>query len=350
MAVGDLMWIRSGWDRSLSAGIRKKLLAADAVFANLETPIHTGRKVPKWTYESFHYNAPPEYLAPWSPQNEMDSRRNFFSLCNNHALDQGEEGLIESRKSVLSFPGNVCIGGHSAGEELSHTSIRNWELSVFGTTYGVNHLRPGVPPPAGIPVIQFGNPSRPPDWEQIAFYIGQCRTNGAQLVVLMAHWSHEYEYWPDAGVREDAHRLIAMGVDVIIGGSPHVIQPLEVVSVNGWDSQCPTQLRDELRRDARFGIIAYSLGNLATIMPTAHCQLGAVLEIEVDRSPEGRIEIRSISLTPTFSRRGMGEFWLDAQARLLGESSLCQALSRSLWKHARQIFGSSIAQALENSK
>jgi len=101
----------------------------------------------------------------------------------------------------------------------------------------------------------------------------------------MAHWGFEYVYWPAARQREDALRLVVMGVDVIVGSSPHVLQPVVVVSVDGAGARCSARVT---RGGAPgFALVAWSLGNLATIMPTPPCQVGALLSVTLGRSAIG---------------------------------------------------------------
>lgn len=98
-AVGDVMWIRSGWRHALSPGVKAILSQADCTAANLETPVDPASKVPKWVYETLHYYAPTDYLANW--QDLQSNAQHIFSICNNHALDQGEKGLEATRNIVI---------------------------------------------------------------------------------------------------------------------------------------------------------------------------------------------------------------------------------------------------------
>jgi hypothetical protein len=121
--------------------------------------------------------------------------------------------------------------------------------------------------------------------------------------VLLAHWGYEYEYWPGALQTEHARRLIELGADVIVGSSPHVLQPVELVSVDGADPACPLQARRG--GPPGFALIAWSLGNLATILPTLGCRVGALLELDVGRSARPRRRAhRGRRERPAARRRG----------------------------------------------
>lgn len=203
-AVGDLMWIRSGWKDSLSPGIMNLLTRADATFANLETPIFPKKKTPCWVYETLHYNAPLEFLMPWTHLNP-DTQR-IFSICNNHALDQGLEGLKTTRQVILNHPNFYCVGGQDLSAAHTEFTLKGTRIVCLGLTFGINHAQNFSELPRGIPQICFGSDFLEPDWQALKNYATQLRQSPHDLLVLMPHWGYEYEYWPDKIMRKHAHR------------------------------------------------------------------------------------------------------------------------------------------------
>lgn len=304
---GDAMWIRSGWETALSPGITDLLRRSDLAVFNLETPVDPASPVETWTYETLRYNAPPAYLLPWKA-----APRGVASLCNNHALDQGLEGLGRTREAVQAA-GLVPVGGLVADEAVSSVDVGALRCGFVGWTYDVN--RPPAPIPPGIPVIRFG--AGEPDWALAAALIAKARAQGPDLVVVLAHWGFEYECWPTTQAREQAHRLIALGADVIVGSSPHVLQPVEVVSVDGGDPDCPVQVRRSPEGAPGFALVVWSLGNLCSIMPTLRCQVGALLAVGLGKD-EG-VAFSSLNAIPTVTGRGLGDRWIDARTVTLEE-------------------------------
>lgn len=331
-AVGDLMWIRSGWARALSAGVRAGL-TADLTLANLETPIDPSRPVPRLVYETLHYNAPPAYLLPW----RGTAPRRVFSLCNNHALDQGPGGLARTRAAVLADPAHTCLGGLAAGDEVAALRLGEARVGLLAFTYDINHLEGA--PPAGVPVLRLGSAARATDWSRLAAEVAAARAAGPDLVIALPHWGFEYEHWPDARVRADARRLIELGVDVVLGSSPHVLQPIEPISIDGGDPSCPTQVRRG--GPPRVGLIAYSLGNLLSIMPTRPCRTGVVLRVGLARNEHGALSLAHLAAIPTRCGRGVpGGGWLDAGVQTLAE--LPPAAARPYRDHVRRILGAAL--------
>ncbi len=154
VAGGDLMWLRAGWDDFLSPGLGAALAAADAVLANLETPVEPRRPVRRYTYETLRYNAPPAYLDAWA----RAAPRSVLSLCNNHALDQGLGGLRATRAAV-GARGIVCLGGPDAETEaVALLEVGGLRLARVGLTFGINGLARGTAGPPGVPVLEFGDP------------------------------------------------------------------------------------------------------------------------------------------------------------------------------------------------
>jgi hypothetical protein len=300
VAGGDLMWLRSGFADALAPELRARIAAADLAIVNLETPMVPERPVPRLVVETLHYNSPPAYLEAW-----RSGRPRVISLCNNHALDQGPEGLARTREVVAGL-GLTPLGGPRPGDEVAGVRAGDLAIGVAGVTYGINHMV--GPPPDGIPVERFGDPAHEPDWARVAALVAAARRLGSDLVVLAAHWGYEYEFYPAALQRAHAVRLIELGVDVILGSSPHVLQPVELVAIDGVDDDCPLQARRGGR--PRFGLIAWSLGNLASVMPTLPCRLAALLELDVGLL-SGVPAFAGLRAAGTFTGRGLGGRWLD---------------------------------------
>ncbi|NPC70500.1 CapA family protein [Corallococcus exiguus] len=333
-AVGDVMWIRSGFREALSPGLRALMADAHVAFANLETPVDPARPVPRRVYETLHYNAPPGYLDAW----EGTARHRVFSLCNNHALDQGADGLERTRQSVLARPEHRCVGGPRAEDAVAGLEVAGVRLGIAAVTYDINHLTGA--PPGGVPVTRLGNPLHAPDWERLGALIDAARAVGPDLVVLMPHWGFEYEYWPESLQREHAYRLIERGADILLGSSPHVLQPVELVSIDGGDPTCPAQVRRG--GPPRVGLIAYSLGNFLSIMPTRACQTGAVLKLALARDAGGPLRLVDVRAVPTACGRGLGgEGFLDAGVVAVDELGLERAAPHLA--HARRTLGGLIS-------
>jgi Bacterial capsule synthesis protein PGA_cap len=319
-AVGDWMWTPKL--HTLAPSLRELLSQVDLRVFNLETPIDPMNAVPRHAFVRF--NAAPALLDNWrSPT--------IVSLINNHALDQGLGGLVRSRAQVERAHLS-CLGGLLREDASAHLHIGDVRASALGCTYGVNPWGHGVRTiPLGIPCVHFGSKKHETPWHEIEALLAPLRES--DLVIVVAHWGSEYAYWPSAKMRADAYRLIEMGADLIVGSSPHVVQPLEVVSVNGWDTRAPTQLvRLNVPAEPRPGVIAFSLGNFVNSMPTIACAVGGVLDATFTWSSSGALNVASIETHATLSSEGQTMLLQEAAAGLRrnAESHASRLASRYL--------------------
>ena len=116
---------------------------------------------------------------------------------------------------------------------IEHDSIR---ICLLNYTYGTNGIR--VPAPCVVNLI---------DTTVIARDIAKAKSMNPDVIICMPHWGDEYVLLPNKGQRDLADWLFAHGVDHIIGGHPHVVEPIEVREQNGEKH-----------------LLAYSLGNFVS--------------------------------------------------------------------------------------
>ncbi len=86
------------------------------------------------------------------------------------------------------------------------------------------------------------------------------------------HWGEEYTLVPVASERRWADLLTELGVDLIIGGHPHVVQPLEV-RTNPLTG--------------RPALLVYSLGNFISNMKTTDTRGGMLASVTLTRDSVG---------------------------------------------------------------
>jgi len=281
-------------------------LAADLCCANLESPVVGGKPLSCATQD---ITAPPQMNN--SPQAVALFTRggwgfNVLSTANNHALDQGVEGLLATL-DVLDDLGVRHVGTARSAQErdafpvlevggitvafLSWTFGLNRQTAPQGREYLVNAVRLNVP---GI------------DFTPLATQAQQARARGAEVVVACLHWGLEYESFPVAHQMETAQRIIRAGVDIIVGNHPHGLQPAERYT---WRDSC-----DEERE----GLILYALGDLMCELPQlALSALGALARVRLVRTSSGRVVIHSVELKPVYAYRRFDETGTCVDARVL---------------------------------
>jgi poly-gamma-glutamate synthesis protein (capsule biosynthesis protein) len=195
------------------------LRRADAVIANLESPITTSTQPWRRTFKFFHFKAPPQAVDILAAANTR-----IVCLANNHMLDYGEQGLLDTIAS-LDRAGIRWVG---AGRDAAEAA-RGRVIDIAGRKVGFIGATDGMPEfaattaSAGTHVLEF----RGDNLSWIERSVSDLRRAGAVLIVLTAHWGPNMRRRPSAAFRVFAHQAIAAGVDVIHGHSAHVTQAVE---------------------------------------------------------------------------------------------------------------------------
>ena len=249
-----------GFDYSESfAALAPRMRAADIAVVNFETTLT--RRGPYTGYPMFRS---PTALADALCAAGVD----VALLANNHCCDGGAEGLRTSIEELsrcgIRHTGAFADSADYRRNHPLYLSSHGVRLALVNYTYGTN----GMPVPAGMIVNLL-------DTVRMSRDVAEARAAGVDFIVACLHWGTEYERRENASQRRLAEFLRRQGVDVIVGGHPHVVQP--------W-------VADSAR------VVLYSLGNLVSNQRRRYTDGGLVAEIEAVRHPGGRM---SYTLRPT---------------------------------------------------
>lgn len=230
---------------------------ADYAVCNLEVPLGGGPD-----YTGFPcFSAPDSYAVALK-----DAGFDMFLTANNHCLDRRDRA---ARRTifVLDSLGIDHVGTfHDAADRMAKVpfikTINGIRFGFLNYTYGTN----GIEPRNGVEVALIQK-------ERMADEIRRTREAGAEIVVVAIHWGVEYVLLQNRNQEDIANFLIDQGVDLIIGGHPHVIQPMKVV-------------RNE--KEQKDVLLVYSLGNFISNMKTADTRGGALVRARIERDSTGR--------------------------------------------------------------
>lgn len=201
---------------------------ADYAVVNLETPL--GGE-PYSGYPCF--SAPDSYLDALT-----DAGFDMMLTANNHTLDKRDRGLVRTLDK-LDERNVTHLGTYRNAAERDSVlpmivDIAGFKVGFLNYTYGTNGIT--LSSDAVVDYI---------DRDKMARDIARTRSCGAELVAVCVHWGLEYQLLPSPAQRQLADFLVEQGVDMIIGGHPHVIQPMEM----------------RRRADGSNVVVVYSLGN-----------------------------------------------------------------------------------------
>lgn len=227
------------------------LQEADIVFGNLEGPI-TSDGIKSGSKYSFRFD-------PKCIEGLKYAHFNVLSLANNHILDYGKQGLIDTI-SILKKSGILYVG---AGTDLDDTfSLKIKEIDgikvgfLAFTEFGSKYWWPkeNYPGVAYLPEKNF----RYAEWE-----IEEAKKK-VDILIVSLHAGQEYSDSPTDFQKKFSKMAIEAGADIIVGHHPHTIQPIEKYKT-GW--------------------IAYSLGNfIFDQFFSKETMKGEILEIKIDKN------------------------------------------------------------------
>jgi hypothetical protein len=296
--VGDIMWLRDGWDDFLDPGVLNHLNAHDAVIGNLESVISPRFKVPRLLPDYMTYNSHPNLVRAFR---RPDGRSTFsaLSVANNHALDRGEPGARDTLALLdeLGVPhsGIALDGGRKPYVTFEVNGIK---VGFYAAAWGLNSfVKPN--PNVRMNALPGGifEPGAKIELPEIRNVLADMAAEGCDYRVVAVHWGYEFEYYADPGMMRVAREAVRLGADLILGTHPHVQQPCETLFVNGAEGELPSELRgavadSTLTADGppRKALVAYSMGNLATTMFTFECKVGWVQSLNLFRDAAGRVD------------------------------------------------------------
>jgi poly-gamma-glutamate synthesis protein (capsule biosynthesis protein) len=148
----------------------------------------------------------------------------IMSLANNHSLDYGEEGLLESVNHLQEASIDVLgLMGEGVTADPLIREVDGLRLAFLAfNAVGDPHPELVCPPDGECS-------PRPAIWDPLASAkaIAKARA-AADAVIVSIHWGFEYQSRPDPGQERIAHALLDAGADLIVGHHPHVPQDITI--------------------------------------------------------------------------------------------------------------------------
>ena len=285
--AGDAMQHQAQLDQALSAGkgsysydecftlIAPEIIAADYAVVNLEVPLGGG---PDYSgYPCF--SAPDKYAEALK-----NAGFDMMLTANNHCLDRRDRGARRTLQALDSLRIDH-IGTYRDSTDRDTLvpfikDIHGIRFAFLNYTYGTN----GIEPQDGVEVAMI-------DRDKIAAEINASREAGAEILIVAVHWGVEYVLLENSMQRNLAEFLIDQGVDLIIGGHPHVIQPMKVIRNKKMDKDV---------------LVVYSLGNFISNMKTVDTRGGALVRARIERDNNGKARFISADYDTFFSAKPTG--------------------------------------------
>jgi len=270
------------------------LRGADLAVVNLETAVTT-RGAPQ----------PKQYLfrAPASAYTALRAAGvDGASVANNHTLDYGHVGLLDTLGSARAAGMPVFGAGRNAGEAYAAwvTTVRGVRVAMVGLSqvrelaqaWAATDSRPGV-------AMAY-------DAERAVAAVRAARQR-ADVVVVFMHWGVEGSSCPSGEMRSFAARMAGAGADVVVGTHAHTLL------ADGWLGRT---------------YVHYGLGNFLWY-GSSHSVDSGVLRLTV----RGRTVVRNEFLPAVVSETGQPVLLSGAAAERVRDrvarAQRCTGLSRT---------------------
>ncbi|BDX36650.1 capsular polysaccharide biosynthesis protein [Tenuifilaceae bacterium CYCD] len=253
---------------SVFTRIKQVFSYADIAIANLEV-----------TLAGKPYSGYPQFSSPDDlVDGLMGAGVDVLVNANNHSADRGKDGIIRTIE-VLNQKGIPHTGTFldSANRELNNPLIvekNGFKLGLLNYTYGTN----GIPVPSPVIVNLI-------DTAIIRADVEKTRNMGVDEVIVFIHWGNEYETNPSKTQIKLAEFMKGIGVRIIIGSHPHVIQRMEAT----------------LDTDSTIGqVVVYSLGNFVSNQRKRYCNGGVITFVQLAKNEVGKTQITGTGYIPVW--------------------------------------------------
>lgn len=234
---------------------------------------------------SFDYTGYPMFNSPWEiGEAAIDAGFDIFNCATNHTMDMGWQGIEKEIEFFSNHKEIVQLGVNA--DENSYDQITYYEkngitFAMLNYTYGTN----GIPLPEDKP------------WcvnllekEKVTKDISEARKH-ADVVIVFPHWGTENSH-DISDYQEEYTKLFSdLGVDIVIGCHPHVIEPVKWV---------------ENKETGKKMLVYYSVGNFISHQIELDQLLGGMAQVTIEKHGE-EIEISSAKFVPIVCHYNRGE-------------------------------------------
>lgn len=231
----------------------------DIAIANLEVT-HAGKP----------YSGYPQFSAPDELSSAlMNCGFDVLITANNHSCDGGAKGVIRTL-DVLDKNGIKHTGTfrNKAERDKNYPLIleqNGMKVALLNYTYGTNGLTVAAPL-----IINYI------DSVVIKKDIEKAKSLGVDYIICTVHWGAEYKSLPNAYQKNWEKYCYELGVDMVIGSHPHVIQPMQKKQVNGKEK-----------------LTVYSMGNFVSNQRDRYKNGGLMVGTTLQKK-EGKVKIKEV--------------------------------------------------------
>lgn len=309
VSTGDLLMHKPVIDTGYKSGsydfesifryLSEYTMDADLAVANLETTLCS-------TDNGYSYSGYPNFNCPDAlVDGAKDAGFDILLNASNHSYDTSSVGMHRTMQ-VIQDKGLIPLGivenaddKHYIVEEVNGINIGmicyTYETDSNADRVALN----GLPVKAeDAPLINcFDYNALDTFYAELRTRLEEMKADGAEATVLYLHWGTEYQLQANETQKKMAQKICDLGVDVLIGGHPHVVQPMDLISSTTDEDHkmvCLYSMGNAVSNQRQ--------GNLSAIA-TAHTEDGVLFSITFSKYSDGTVYLESTDLLPLWVYR-----------------------------------------------
>ena len=267
----------------------------DYSVANLETTL-------RGIEDGYEYSGYPQFNCP---DEIVDATKNagfdMLLTANNHSYDTRYKGMIRTLE-VIDEKGLDRLGIIKEETEKRYTvkEINGIKIGMICYTYetdtepdeiALNGIALNEDAEKRVNAFSYGELDT--FYETIEGQFKAMKEDGAEALVLFIHWGDEYQVKQNKKQSAIAQKLCDLGVDVIVGGHPHVVQPIDLLTSEA-DPNHKT-------------VCLYSMGNAVSNqrrermnLKTGHTEDGVLFQFTFAKYSDGTVVLEDADILPTW--------------------------------------------------
>lgn len=267
----------------------------DYFVANLETTLSGTENGKKYSgYPRF--NSPDEITTALK-----DAGVDCLLTANNHCYDTSSSGIARTQQ-IVSQTGFDYIGTRTSDTENKYLvkDVNGINFGMVCYTFETENKQEGRKSLNGILVDEesanlinsFDYANLDKFYTEMEEQITLMKNAGADVLVAYMHWGNEYQLEANSRQKDIAQKLCDMGIDVIIGGHPHVVQPVDLITSTDGSHKM---------------VCVYSTGNMVSNqrrqhmgLKTGHTEDGMIFEMTFSKYSDGTVIFENVEVIPTW--------------------------------------------------
>lgn len=268
----------------------------DLMIANLEVNLGGPEAGPYQGYPTFNC---PDDMAVALKNAGVD----MVLTANNHTYDVGHDGFVRTQQ-VLDDLGIDHLGTVTSAETPLYQvrDINGIKVGMVCYTYETGDPANPRTQLNGIamtvedsPLVgSFNYNDLDGFYAELQQAMDAMEAEGAQATMVYIHWGDEYVLKPNNRQVTIAKQLCEMGVDVIVGGHPHVIEPFETLtSSTGHTTYCIYSTGNAISNQRKETVANLTINSNYT-------EDGMVFSVVFEKWSDGTVKIGEIDILPTW--------------------------------------------------